>query len=500
MTRRTITILFETMGNLVNLRIITILSSLFLPVAALAGPITLRPTDLNLGDTFHLTFVTSTTRDATSSNIADYDAFVQAAADTAGGGLENVTWLAIGTTFGGAAAITHSPVSGPVYRLDDTRIANDQNDLWDGSIAATLSITEFGNSLSTDVWTGTKADGTGDAKSESHELGTTNKPKVAFGRSGFSSSSWIWQGTGSRNDKTDLFSVYGISKALTVSLVPVQFIGELSDNAIEVGNIIDTAFANDPELILAFFQGFTTAEEINAALESLAPDMSGAVQSATFAAHHFAIDNVDKRLASLRTDGGMMAGMAAGDPYQGVSMWLQGFGSTIDQDNRDLVAGFNADTVGATFGVDKLLNNNLRVGAVLSYAATDVETNGSGNTTDIDSYQGGLYASYESGPWYMDGVLYYAYNDYDGRRTIPLVGRVANADYDANQFGVKATLGREYSFNADTYLTPYVGLYYVYLDVDDYTETGAGAANLTVDNEENQALQSRPLGFLYAKR
>lgn len=128
--------------------------------------------------------------------------------------------------------------------------------------------------------------------------------------------------------------------------------------------------------------------------------------------------------------------------------------------------------------------------AALSYAATDVETNGSGNSTDIDSYQGGLYASYESGPWYVDGVLYYAYNEYDGRRTIPLVGRVANADYDANQFGVKATLGREYSFNADTYLTPYAGLYYVYLDVDDYTETGAGAANLTVDNEENQALQS----------
>jgi outer membrane autotransporter protein len=114
------------------------------------------------------------------------------------------------------------------------------------------------------------------------------------------------------------------------------------------------------------------------------------------------------------------------------------------------------------------------------------------NNTDIDSYQGALYASYESGPWFLDGVATYAYNDYDGARHINVgtVNRVAKADYDADQVAIKAKLGHEYNVYANSYLTPYVGLHYIYLDVDDYTETGAGTANLTVQDESYSSLQS----------
>jgi len=43
------------------------------------------PTGLNPGDTYHLVFTTSTTSDATSSAIADYDSFVDARGDTMAG-------------------------------------------------------------------------------------------------------------------------------------------------------------------------------------------------------------------------------------------------------------------------------------------------------------------------------------------------------------------------------------------------------------------------------
>ncbi len=195
-----------------------------MPAIALSGPITSVPTDLAVGDTYYLAFVTSFTMNATSSDIAVYDAFVQAAADAAAGGLENITWLAIGSISNGVAAISHTPVSGPVYRLDNTRIADDQTDLWDGSLAATLSINELGNSLLTNVWTGTQDDGqedhagSGSGGGSSHGLGTTEKPNVAYGRSGFSNSDWIWQGLGGRHLQTNLYSVYGISEAQTVPI------------------------------------------------------------------------------------------------------------------------------------------------------------------------------------------------------------------------------------------------------------------------------------------
>ena len=45
----------------------------------------------------------------------------------------------------------------PIYRLDDTLIAIDNSDLWDGDILNPISIDETGASFSGTVWTGTSA-------------------------------------------------------------------------------------------------------------------------------------------------------------------------------------------------------------------------------------------------------------------------------------------------------------------------------------------------------
>jgi hypothetical protein len=52
----------------------------------------------------------------------------------------------------------------PIFLLNDTKIADNNNDLWDGSIDAFLNINENGDSLRTGdirVWTGTHSNGTG---------------------------------------------------------------------------------------------------------------------------------------------------------------------------------------------------------------------------------------------------------------------------------------------------------------------------------------------------
>ena len=133
---------------------------LLAPLAALAAPITV-PTDLNVGDKYRLAFVTSTTRDATSSNIADYNSFVAA---VAAGQPElaalGTTWSVIGSTATVDArdntGTNPSATGVPIYRLDDTRIANSNADLWDGSLLAILDKREDGSlSVSAFVWTGT---------------------------------------------------------------------------------------------------------------------------------------------------------------------------------------------------------------------------------------------------------------------------------------------------------------------------------------------------------
>jgi len=125
-------------------------------------------------DPYRLVFVTSAKTNALSANIADYNAFV---ANVATGipalNALGATWKCIGST----AAVnanentltrTTDP-SVPIYRLDGALVATNNADLWDGSIAVGISITESGNSLTTYTWTGTTGDGT---RWADHRLGS----------------------------------------------------------------------------------------------------------------------------------------------------------------------------------------------------------------------------------------------------------------------------------------------------------------------------------------
>jgi len=94
---------------------------------------------------YHLVFVSSTTRNAVSTDIADYDKHVQDAADAAGIGvgsaIGDITWLAIGST-PTVDAKTHIGVVGPVFRLDDKLVATNEGDMFDGTIAVPILIDE----------------------------------------------------------------------------------------------------------------------------------------------------------------------------------------------------------------------------------------------------------------------------------------------------------------------------------------------------------------------
>ncbi len=186
-------------------------------VAALpasSAPITV-PTDLNPGDQYRLAFVTSTRRDATSTNIADYNAFVTGLANSVPELLAlGTNWTAIASTETVDARDntgTNPTVSTgvPVYRLDDTRIANNNTDLWDAAIAAPLTVTEAGLPATGDflVWTGTDTSGLAD-----FPLGIANFGS-RIGSRFDADSKWISITTG---DKTLPFQLYAISAPLAV--------------------------------------------------------------------------------------------------------------------------------------------------------------------------------------------------------------------------------------------------------------------------------------------
>jgi len=189
------------------------------------------PTGLNPGDQFRFVFVTDGIRDATSTNITDYDSFVNS--EAAGATYEGavVNWLAIGST-DSVDAIDHiGKATAPVYLSDGTLVTTTTTSagLWSGALVHEIDLDLAANPVPpfSFVWTGTNPTGTGfggPLGASSPQVGSTTDTDGA----------WISSG---RSPSGDLRNLYGISSLLTVrpSVVPEPSTPALLWTALGVG-------------------------------------------------------------------------------------------------------------------------------------------------------------------------------------------------------------------------------------------------------------------------
>ena len=199
---------------------LSLLFAIAVNTTVVAAPITV-PTGLNPGDQYRLAFVTSGTRDALSSDIADYNAFVQSHADAVPELLSlGVTWKAIGSTMfidardnTGTNPFVSTGV--PIFRTDDVMVATSNADFWDGNLIAPISATEDGATVNDLVWTGSDFDGVEAAFS----LGVGSSTQ---GLSSAATSDWIEWGLGNLGGTALPF--YGVSEVLTVVPEPSSLI------------------------------------------------------------------------------------------------------------------------------------------------------------------------------------------------------------------------------------------------------------------------------------
>ena len=202
----------------ISMRTAAVSVSLFVLVRTLSAAgytPTWVPTGLGPGDTYHLVFTTSTTTNATSGAIGDYDAIADARGDTMSGSpYGDVTWYCLGAT-AADSPVSRGLVSAPVYRLDDTLVATGAADMWDGSLLDDLGLTETGVDpplvSGTDyVWTGTSSAGI----PHNSPMGGVS---ASGGRWGSMDNTWteyfVWSPAVG-------LPVYGISEQLQVPVIP----------------------------------------------------------------------------------------------------------------------------------------------------------------------------------------------------------------------------------------------------------------------------------------
>ena len=185
--------------------------ALVMSIVLVASPVhaVVIPVGLNPGDPYHLVFVTRGFRDAASSDIADYNTFVntEAALNPSLTGTDvGVQWFAIAST-GAVDARDNAVVSAPVYQIDGSiKVADGSGDMWDGSIDNRISLDQFEMTLFGLPWTGSGTTGV------ESPLGALGDPNARTGDTGEFTTDWISDST---LPTTELLPLYALSEQFT---------------------------------------------------------------------------------------------------------------------------------------------------------------------------------------------------------------------------------------------------------------------------------------------
>lgn len=268
-------------------------------------------------------------------------------------------------------------------------------------------------------------------------------------------------------------------------------------NNAAVGTMLDSmGAATNPEVIAlqVLLQNYQNPADIEKALSTVTPEISGGTVAASVGVANSASTIVNNRINAVRSGQEYGSGMASGDWVEGGHFWGQAFGAKADQDMRNRVTGYEADSYGLVVGADTELADGFRAGLALTYGNTDVDGKDLNRSkSEIDSYQVSLYGDYDLGDsYFVRGQVAYMYSDIEtARYNVGFVpGNTARADFSSDQYSARGEVGRQFALDNTFSLTPSVTTSYTYIDVEDFTERGAGGLSLrNVDTDEMEILE-----------
>jgi len=258
--------------------------------------------------------------------------------------------------------------------------------------------------------------------------------------------------------------------------------------------LIDTPLTTDIAIVLGGINAQTDQASLIHAASQLGP--TAAALEAPFVTMQAARDFQNLWLSRLDICGPSAQPNQDQTNCQGTAghggWWLNGFGNSARQHDRDNLEGYRSSAAGTMLAYDVLVGEGTRVGMGLGYARSSIVGNTYDGRTDIDSYQATAYAGHDQGAWFVHGSGSIGMNEYSGSRPIIFtnVNRTADADYSGQNYTALANTGYHAALPQKFTLTPLASLQYTRVNIHSYTETGAGDINLRVASQGYDFLQS----------
>lgn len=263
-------------------------------------------------------------------------------------------------------------------------------------------------------------------------------------------------------------------------------------------------------------QAGATPARVNPAFARLTPQQFSAATRAAFFSFRSLSRNLFQRLADIRAAGGFgrladvntasmgefayagHAGGAAGSDDSGLGYFVRGNYTRGDMKSSGTSFGFNSDTYQVAAGVDKFITPALQLGVSFGYSNSDSDMKQAAGGSKNENYTLSLYGSYEVMPnLYLEGVAGYGMGRYSLSRDTGVTG-IAHAKTDGSQLILSGGVNANVDLGA-VMLKPYGRVNYVRLDIDGFSESGAGAANLDVAGHADDSIVS-DLGAVLQKR
>lgn len=233
-------------------------------------------------------------------------------------------------------------------------------------------------------------------------------------------------------------------------------------------------------------EAIDTSGEVARALEALSPQKYELYGDLAILNSTQLAGAVDHRLDNLR-DGSEREEKRWGFFAAGAGMFFRGTG-----DDGNTAEG-SSDSGGTVAGVDGRLGDEGVIGALFSFNYADATLGNDGSHASIQSYTGGIYGGWHRDGYYLNGLATVARNEYASARDILFDGYDSTAEGSAggDQQSVNVDGGYDWYARDGLTLGPVAGLQYVHLAVDGFDESGGGGADLAVDGQYVNSLQSR---------
>ncbi|MBI1384890.1 MAG: autotransporter domain-containing protein [Rhizobiales bacterium] len=178
-------------------------------------------------------------------------------------------------------------------------------------------------------------------------------------------------------------------------------------------------------------------------------------------------------------------------PRSSLAGWARGYGDVSRLDSDGNAAQAESTSGGLMGGVDTLVAPGTRIGLMAHWGRTDGDAEARLSNYDIETASIAAYGGIVIGNIHLKALAGYSSHDIETSRNIvfPGIARTATAGYDADQI----SLYGEAAYLMDMghlALMPMIAVRWADVDVEGFTEQGAGAANLTVAAQSYDTLDT----------